>query len=501
MPKESAKSTITSYTGTPLVRVVDGLLSRNISPANLVAEAGAQTVLDGRYTPIGNEGARAFVHQMDSGVESAVALCLGDSTSDAADEVFAEFVDWVGETWPAYSTVYRLWNDTNQNYDRRSIRSVGTDGLPYVELDGTGDWINCPDTAGISITGDQYGIVIHRADDWTPGATYTLMMKDGGGGKRTIRFLLSAISQLTVQVSTDGTNYLTAVTSDAVIPGLVDGVTDMALGFTLDADNGAGGHDIKFWYATYDSATGAIGTWTQLGSTRTTAGTVTLADHNGPLQVGANSAGTEASSGRIYYAEYGAGVDLAGNPRASMDPSTWVLGTTFKDGEGNTWTLQNDATVTGGPAVVALNGSVAGEAATYATDATRQPKLVPTEPAFTLINYGHNYASGSSVQASYTDLIDDLLTLYPYSTIICTTQTPKSPDTFTAVQVRSQAIRMSEILRIAEAKGVMAIDPFKEMNAAADVDIYLVDGIHPNATGTALWLAHLKRPFQVWRNF
>lgn len=49
MVKEALKGIIAAFTGSPLVRVVDGVNSRLMTPANLVAETGARAALDARH--------------------------------------------------------------------------------------------------------------------------------------------------------------------------------------------------------------------------------------------------------------------------------------------------------------------------------------------------------------------------------------------------------------------------------------------------------------------
>jgi hypothetical protein len=67
--------------------------------------------------------------------------------------------------------------------------------------------------------------------------------------------------------------------------------------YTLDVDNGAGGHDVKF-YTAADQATEPT-TWTQLGSTVTTAGTTSVWPGTAGLIIGGRSATTQVFNGSL----------------------------------------------------------------------------------------------------------------------------------------------------------------------------------------------------------
>ena len=144
-----------------------------------------------------------------------------------------------------------------------------------------------------------------------------------------------------------GTAFLTQdISSTAVVPN----TGRVAVRVALDGDNGASGNTVTFYTA---STLG--GSWTQLGSAVTTAGTVTGLDNAKPLSI----AGTQPSiSGRIpspLYPGlcgkvYGAKVysDLGTTVFASPDFTAQSEGaTSFSDAQSNTWTAYGDAQCSG----------------------------------------------------------------------------------------------------------------------------------------------------------
>lgn len=187
MPKESAKATITSFAGTPLVRVVDGANSRNISPANLVAESGAQTALDGRYAPLANSrqfvSYRSFteqtgsptVGQVDDGTQYYNYLSLVNGSTRVA---IADFIQ-VPYHWATFTVHELTINPTagsgNVALDRRISPFYGPGDIPpitglttlsnTVKAAGTAHQSDGPTQVGSAITnvpGEFFSLYIRR---------------------------------------------------------------------------------------------------------------------------------------------------------------------------------------------------------------------------------------------------------------------------------------------------------------------------------------------------
>lgn len=186
--------------------------------------------------------------------------------------------------------------------------------------------LTAPDAAYVGADLDVRVLV--AMDDWTPaGESIVAAHYVNTGNQRRWAFGLQSGStgRLTVYYSTDGSSN-TQVTSSAAT-GFTDGAARW-IRVTIDVDNGAAGRDIKFWTST-DGVT-----WTQLGTTTTTATAITLFDSSALFQLGARSgtALTSSMAGVVY------GVQVSGTIRTTVledgdsivpfDPADWTAGYT-----------------------------------------------------------------------------------------------------------------------------------------------------------------------------
>lgn len=154
-----------------------------------------------------------------------------------------------------------------------------------------------PDAAVLDITGDIDIRVKVAMTDWTPSGLYQgFVEKWGAAGTRSYGFGLGGTldtGKLIFSWTTDGTNEIAKTSS--VVTGLTDGSTKWVR-VTLDVDNGASGNDVKFF--TSDDGT----TWTQLGTTVTTAGVTSIFSGSSALGIGRYAA-TYSMDGTIYRAQ------------------------------------------------------------------------------------------------------------------------------------------------------------------------------------------------------
>lgn len=121
-----------------------------------------------------------------------------------------------------------------------------------------------------------------------------------------------------------------------------------ALRVTHDVNNGAGGNTVTFY--TSDTINGA---WTILGAAVITAGVTSIFSSTAEVEIGTASAGagygevfstTDPFVGRIYGMEVR---NSAGTLVADFDPTAQAEGaTSWADGLGNTWTIEEQAEVT-----------------------------------------------------------------------------------------------------------------------------------------------------------
>lgn len=155
---------------------------------------------------------------------------------------------------------------------------------------------------------------------------------------------------MSVQLSTTGSDTIT-VTSTANLTLVVG--TPLWTKVTVDVDNGAGGYDVKFWYAALDKTTYAEPTsWTQLGSTVTGAGAISLYT-SGTLRL---DVGTffNGSFGQwrcnIYRYIYRDGIDgteVADLDFRTINPDSLYLGIIFWDRLGNIGAIGAGAQIRG----------------------------------------------------------------------------------------------------------------------------------------------------------
>lgn len=202
--------------------------------------------------------------------------------------------------------------------------------LAYLSLLGEdGNHATTPDSAAVSLTGDLDIRALVALDDWLPGTNERLVVKEGGA-QGSYRFLVLSSGLLRIDTTDDGTNFTNNVSS--VAPSVADGEL-IWVRATLDLNDGGGNRVAKF----YTSADGV--NWTQLGTTVTTAGVVTIFDGTAALSVGATSTGLVVANGKIYYAEVRNGI---GGARAAVfDARDFAIDAlaAVSSATGETWTI------------------------------------------------------------------------------------------------------------------------------------------------------------------
>lgn len=206
-----------------------------------------------------------------------------------------------------------------------------------------------PDTAALDIVGD-IDVRVHVAmNDWTPAGTQTFLSKStASGSQRSWQFNITTAGALVFIWSADGVATLTA-TSTANLSATANGALQWVRA-TLDVNNGASGRDVKF----YTSPDGS--TWTQLGTTVTSAGVTSIFSGTAPVIVGSIDVGvSNRLIGKVVAAEIRNGI--AGTVVADPDFSAQAAGaTSFADGTGKTWTITSPALIAG-TRTAALSGS------------------------------------------------------------------------------------------------------------------------------------------------
>lgn len=203
-----------------------------------------------------------------------------------------------------------------------------------------------PDSANLSITGDIDIRVDIQRDDWTQDVG--LASKYGqAGNQRSWALTLEADGTVRLYWSPDGT-LAARVTATSTAAVTIPTSGRLAIRATLDVNNGAAGKTVTF----YTSST-IDGTWAQLGSAVTTAGTTSIFDSTTVVGLGwIDIAGYDSPIGRFYGFElYGSLNGSSKRADVGLSLATANAGT-FTDDSAVVWTLANASGATFTPAAI-----------------------------------------------------------------------------------------------------------------------------------------------------
>lgn len=233
---------------------------------------------------------------------------------------------------PLYGTLVR-------NTPLRISIGQGAYGMVLAN-DGNGSaWT--PDSAGTSVTGDidirvDMEILTGSTKTWASGSwdvaskyensdtERSWMLTVTGGQMRFTWWALGTLASERFAISS------TTLPSPAI--------GRKAIRATMDVNNGAGGVDVKFYYATnIDSS------WTQLGTTQTSAGTSAIFDGTAGTRVGAAATAGVTPLATVYEAQImnGIGGSVVASPdfaAQQLDPTPFSSAT-FADVQANNWTF------------------------------------------------------------------------------------------------------------------------------------------------------------------
>ena len=240
--------------------------------------------------------------------------------------------------------------DSNDPLPLGGLTTFGTVESKYIYLPGSaGNYLSTPDSAALSITGDIDIRVAVAMSDWTPSGSQVLVAKFAESVGDGYEFYVRSDGLLAFSwedaVGTISTKLST------VVPTIADGAL-LLIRATLDVNNGAVGHDVKFFTKTSTEATARADAlsnsgWTQLGATVTTAVTTSIKDGTPALNIGREDAGTSFFlSGKIYAAVIKSGID--GTTVFDLDPSVAVEPyATFAEQSSNLATVTINRSATG----------------------------------------------------------------------------------------------------------------------------------------------------------
>lgn len=249
------------------------------------------------------------------------------------------------------------------------VTVAGNQGMPTVHdgvmiVDGAvicdTPWVQLPGASGDGVqltaspagtAGDRCVIARIAPATWTPASIQTFISRyHSTGNQRAWSFSLLSSGALRWTWTTDGTSG-TVVNKDSTATIALGAYAPKWVMATHDVDNGASGNDVRFW--TSDDGT----TWTQLGTTVTTAGVATTIGGTVDIWLsGIVSATSQMFNGRITNASVRTGIG-AGGTVGGTEIAAWssALGTNvYMDAYANQWTLRGNARY-GGTMASSLN--------------------------------------------------------------------------------------------------------------------------------------------------
>jgi hypothetical protein len=224
--------------------------------------------------------------------------------------------------------------------------SVATGSVALDLPGGDGDYASTPDAAALDITSDIDVRFDATLVNWVlpdyPSAGQSdydrteLIAKSASG--QVSWALYTRLSTLYLVWSTNGST-LKEAAATADLPLTTSG--RLAVRATLDVDNGAAG-----WTATFYTADSMAGTWTQLGSAVTGAGTTSIFSGTAALRLGSTpDVAFDEAIGRVHAAQVrtGIGGTIVANPDFTAQTSG---ATSFADSAGLTWSTAGNAAIT-----------------------------------------------------------------------------------------------------------------------------------------------------------
>jgi len=268
--------------------------------------------------------------------QSRPGVCTCNFTLNNRDAFFSTRV-------PTSTNYGKLGNNT-------PFRVSITEDRSFAILDASTDAarVRTIDKAGVSTTGDLDLRIEFEPDNWTgngPDGGFVLATKwrRTASANRSWALTVDPYGYPIMWVSTNGTAF-NSYKSATALPIQYGAV---ALRATMDVDNGAGGRTVTFY--TSDSISG---TYTQLGSPITLAGTIASFDGTADIELGRLDDGNRFGltghygfPGRIYAFELRH--VIGGTVVANANIYAQARGTTsWSDGLGNTWLVESTAEVT-----------------------------------------------------------------------------------------------------------------------------------------------------------
>lgn len=415
----------------------------------------------------------ALKRSLEDGQSCAIQI-LTDSTGDGTTDWPYILGQQIAASYPNYTVDYVLWNDATQTYGGSTRLQLGAQGERYLDCDtiSYGSVLDNATAVGPSTNTSVIDARIKMsATTWAPAAIKNLVALDGGSAPNLgWRFILNAGGALGISWSSTGTG-ITSMVSTVTTGLAANAVKWVRVVFT---PNDGGGNRVAKFYTSDDGAT-----WTQLGTTVTTAGAVTV---NNPLPTNGYWLGgifNSVDTGVKIYA-----VDVRdGDNGPSLVPFLPEMWNPFSSGAVISYP--------GSPILTIVCGAHPGANITYLGNATRLPKMIPQYGQLaTFLSDGHNEGAASAAWGTlYKAWVDQVRTKLPSSGICLMTQ---NPETSASLYNRVHSFQRYNILALKSA-GYDVLDIWQQFIDAGFPGSLMTDAVHPNVTGSTLWASYVKK--------
>lgn len=304
----------TVWTTIGAVATAAGLLSAGADPLEIGARGGGAT------DPATGAIYRAIVRNGIGGTTVAdfnAASWTAGSTLTSAGDVWTligprmfvidapaiefdgtnDLFDFLADPFGAYVNLTGASGTYISTPDSNVLDLISSAGGPsYLLLAGiAANNASTPSSAVLNVGGDLTLDMKVRLNDYTDAIAPYLISKWGAVGNRSWALYLAGDGKVHLVTTPDGTTQLDNVSSVAI--GTTDG-NETWVRASLDVNDGAGNRVCKF----YTSTDGQ--TWSQLGTTATTAGATSIFASTAAVVVGdASGGGSAAISGRVFQAK------------------------------------------------------------------------------------------------------------------------------------------------------------------------------------------------------
>ncbi|AVH58658.1 hypothetical protein C4B68_26080 [Streptomyces dengpaensis] len=215
-------------------------------------------------------------------------------------------------------------------------------GDSYLATTGTttsNNGASTPDVAALDITGDIDIRFEATLSNWNAAGSVELCGKGLITGNQRSWVLMMRDERLHFEWSAAGT---TTIQKDCTAALPLPPSGRLAVRVTLDVNDGAGNNVVTFY-----TAPSISGTWTQLGSAVTTAGTTSIFNSTAPVRAGDGwgDLAFPCSSGAVHAFELRSSIGgtVVANPNFRVQTPG---ATSFADGTGKTWTVGASTTIT-----------------------------------------------------------------------------------------------------------------------------------------------------------